>query len=101
MALVSAAFQLIILLKDMPKRTKLWKNRTRTLPADWICLFVTLLLGVTAYVNPVEDLWYYGAIMAAFGVDILMLLEIIRDYNLSCSRPMPQFELYKGGHNRE
>ena len=101
LALVSAAFQLVILLKDMPKRTKLWKNRTRTLPADGICLFVTMLLGVTAYVNPVEDLWYYGAIMAAFGVDILMLLEIIRDYNLSCSRPMPQFELYKGGHNRE
>ena len=56
---------------------------------------------MTAFVNPVEDLWYYGAVMAAFGVDILMLLEIIRDYNLSCSRPMPQFELYKGGHHRE
>ena len=42
-----------------------------------------------------------GITKAAFGVDILMLLEIIRDYNLSCSRPMPQFELYKGGHHRE
>ena len=101
LALVSAVFQLVLILKDTPKRTKLWKNRTRTLPVDWLCLLATLLLGVTAYVNPVEDLWYYAVILAAFGVDILMLLEIIRDYNLSCSRPMPQFELYKGGHNRE
>ena len=101
LVLVSCILQIVILLKDTPKRAKLWKNRTRTLPADWLCLFATLLLGVTAFVNPVEDLWYYGAVMAAFGVDILMLLEIIRDYNLSCSRPMPQFELYKGGHHRE
>lgn len=98
-ALVSAVIQLRILRRDMPKRKKLWKNQTRTLPVDWLCLGMTVLLGVTAFVNPVEDLWYYGAVMAAFGVDILMLLEIIRDYNLSCSRPMPQFELYKGGHH--
>lgn len=101
LALFSAVFQFVILRKDMPRRMKLWKNRTRTLPADWLCLLMTLLLAVTAYVNPVEDLWYYGVILAAFSVDILMLLEIIRDYNLTCSRPMPQFELYKGGNHRE
>ena len=59
------------------------------LTAAWILLL-----------NPVSDLWFYGAsILAALGV-CLTFLGIIRKYNILATRPLPTFYDRKGGNDR-
>ena len=56
-----------------------------------------LAIMIVAVVNPVHDIWYYVATALALASEVIVVLGIIRDYNYSCTRPLPQFNAYKGG----
>ena len=56
-------------------------------------------LGVLI-VNPVADIIYYIAAVAAMVGILIALIDMILYYNLLAMRPLPQFEMYKGGDDR-
>jgi hypothetical protein len=50
-------------------------------------------------VNPVSDLWYYGAVILLILAVTIMEKELIEQYNLTATRKLPQFNK-QGGDDR-
>jgi len=100
---ITAFIQIIMISVSAPRYAVLFKNSTKSVPVSVLSLLATAVLIVTAFINPVDDIWYYIVVLGTYAVDIFTIFGIIRDYNLSCTRPLPQFELYKGGreHDRD
>lgn len=100
---ITAFIQIIMISVNAPRYAALFKNSTRSVPVSVLSLLATAVIIVTAFINPVDDIWYYIVVLGTYAVDIFTIFGIIRDYNLSCTRPLPQFELYKGGreHDRD
>lgn len=100
---ITAFIQIIMISVNAPRYAVLFKNSTKSVPVSVLSLLATAVLIVTAFINPVDDIWYYIVVLGTYAVDIFTIFGIIRDYNLSCTRPLPQFELYKGGreHDRD
>ena len=46
--------------------------------------------------KPVSDIYYYAAAVAAMLGLLITLIDLMLSYNLLATRPLPQFELYKG-----
>lgn len=62
--------------------------------------FCALALSAVIFIaNPVSDYFYYGGAIASAAAIFVTILEIIRDYNMLATRPLPQFER-KGGDDR-
>ncbi len=59
----------------------------------WICV---ILIACLAIFKPVQDFWYYGAVILCGICDCLMTISIMSSYNRRLSRPLPQFKR-KGG----
>lgn len=60
--------------------------------AAFTVLFTVVILGT----NPVSDLWYYGSAIAMLSSVILMMFDIIRQYNILSTRRLPQFDMQGG-----
>ena len=60
-------------------------------------LIINIIIMAVAVINPVHDIWYYVATAMALASEVIVVIGIIRDYNYSCTRPLPQFKEYKGG----
>lgn len=65
----------------------------------WSAIAIGIMLVVT-FLNPVSDMYYYAAALVAMAGVILNLVDLILCYNLIAMRPLPQFDLYKGGDDR-
>lgn len=50
-------------------------------------------------INPVSDLYYYGAVILVLISLMFTLVELIRYYNVLATRRLPQFDNYKGGND--
>ena len=62
-----------------------------------LSVVINIAIMIVAVVNPVHDIWYYVATALALASEVIVVLGIIRDYNYRCTRPLPQFNAYKGG----
>jgi hypothetical protein len=61
---------------------------------------VGILIGAAMIVvNPVSDLWYYGAVILLILAVTIMEKELIEQYNLTATRKLPQFNK-QGGDDR-
>ena len=50
-------------------------------------------------INPVSDLFYYGAVIFVLASLMFTLVELIKYYNVLATRRLPQFDNYKGGND--
>ena len=48
-------------------------------------------------INPVSDLYYYGAVIAELIAIMYTIMDLIRYYNVLATRKLPQFDNYSGG----
>ena len=71
--------------------------RASCTPVFLLSVVINIAIMIVAVVNPVHDIWYYVATALALASEVIVVLGIIRDYNYSCTRPLPQFNAYKGG----
>jgi hypothetical protein len=58
-----------------------------------------LISAAMIVVNPVSDLWYYGAVILLIAAVTIMEKELIEQYNLTTTRKLPQFNK-QGGDDR-
>lgn len=98
--LVTLYVQIFTLIKNWEKFKALKKNGTRPSGIILLSLIINLIMMAVAWINPVQDIWYYSVTALALAVIVLSIFGIISDYNLCCTRPMPQFEAYKGGQKQ-
>lgn len=62
----------------------------------WSAMASVFLCMIIAFINPVDDLYYYlGAIASMIGV-LVTLTSIIKNYNVLATRKLPQFNKQGG-----
>ena len=98
MAICAITFiiQLVMVIKRYSQYMALKKNNTAASPVFLLSVVINIAIMIVAVVNPVHDIWYYVATALALASEVIVVLGIIRDYNYSCTRPLPQFNAYKG-----
>ncbi len=65
----------------------------------WADIGLAASLAILIF-KPVSDIYYYTAAVVAMAGLLIMLIDLMLSYNLLATRPLPQFELYKGGDDR-
>ena len=70
------------------------------LPALFTAL-IPVMAAVIYWIDPVSDLNYYAVIILALIVMLYSCLSLILNYNLSATRPIPNFTERKGGDDSE
>ena len=70
------------------------------LPATIWTVISMLIIVIVSFWNPVSDIIYYGAAVAAMIGVIINIVDMIASYNLLAMRPLPQFDMYRGGDDR-
>jgi hypothetical protein len=50
-------------------------------------------------IRPVSDLWYYGAVIFLIAAVAVLEIGLIKQYNLTATRKLPQFDR-QGGDDR-
>lgn len=54
----------------------------------FFAIFLSLIMLIA---NPVSDYYYYGVAFVSIVSVLLSILEVIKDYNILSTRPLPQF----------
>jgi hypothetical protein len=63
--------------------------------------FITVILSLAVLLfAPVSDIYYYGAALLNLLAVLVVLLGMIKYYNVLATRKLPQFDNYKGGDDR-
>ncbi|MCR5448985.1 MAG: hypothetical protein K6F23_06265 [Solobacterium sp.] len=70
------------------------------LPALFTAL-IPVMAAVIYWIDPVSDLNYYAVIILALIVMLYSCVSLILNYNLSATRPIPNFTERKGGDDSE
>jgi cation transport ATPase len=69
-------------------------------PASVFSLISILVIVIISFWDPASDYIYYGAVILAMIGIIANIVDMILSYNYIAMRPLPQFEMYKGGDDR-
>lgn len=65
-----------------------------------IVLYIAVLVAVVVYaVYPVEDMFYYFSAFISLAASVAGLFDLIRQYNILATRPLPQFKRTGGDDN--
>ena len=68
---------------------------------DWILPLVPVPAGaLILLIRPVSDLYYYGGMLFVLLTVCVVLIRLIRRYNILATRPIPQFHQREGGDDR-
>ena len=70
------------------------------LPATVFTAASMLIIAIISFWDPPSDFIYYGAAVFAMVGIIINLIDLMRCHNLLAMRPLPQFDIYKGGDDR-
>lgn len=70
------------------------------IPATTSILASLIIAMAVCVVNPVSDLFYYGAAIINLLAVLVSLVSVISYYNVLATRKLPQFDMYKGGDDR-
>ncbi len=82
-----------------------WKNlghmkTKRLFPASVWSTVSILMIAIITMTNSINDTLYYIISMIAMVGVLMNIIGIIMNYNLLATRPLPQFEMYRGGDDR-
>ncbi len=66
---------------------------------SWLSFLSVIVCVVVIYLDPASDIIGYGAGIAAAVCEFITLLGVLKRYNKTATRPLPQFRL-KGGDDR-
>lgn len=69
-------------------------------PASVFSMAAILVIVIISFWDPASDYIYYGAVILAMVGIIANIVDMILSYNYIAMRPLPQFEMYKGGDDR-
>ncbi|MCM1157526.1 MAG: hypothetical protein NC300_08305 [Bacteroidales bacterium] len=69
------------------------------IPGSVWTMAAVLLAAILAFIRPASDIYYYAGNLICLAAVFFALLDLISDYNLLATRPLPQFE-YRGGDDR-
>ncbi len=70
------------------------RKLTKGFPGAIIAIFLAL---ATMIINPVRDIYFYGASALCLAAMFTTLLCTIHYYNILATRPLPQFKTHTGG----
>ena len=65
-----------------------------------LLLASTIIAAAVSLINPVSDLYYYGASIICMAAVFFSLIDLIRCHNRAATRMLPQFKMYQGGDDR-
>ncbi len=88
---------LIICSLSMKKQKKTTPNSV--LPGSIGSLIALFIAAIIQFINPVSDLYFYGACILSLITIMFSLINLIRYYNILATRKLPQFDNYKGGND--
>ena len=89
--------QFVLLLMVAKKFTLLWANNSRLIPGILLTMTAGLISLTVSIINPVDDIWYYIAVIISLLITVVVIVGLVFQYNIICTRPLPQFTLYRGG----
>lgn len=69
------------------------------LPGSIGALIALFIAAIIQFINPVSDLYFYGACILSLITIMFSLINLIRYYNILATRKLPQFDNYKGGND--
>ena len=72
----------------------------RHMPATFITMAAVFIAAVVQFTAPVSDLFYYAGTILCLASVIILLLGVIKYYNVLSTRKLPQFSNYSGGDDR-
>ena len=72
----------------------------RHMPATFITMAAVVVAAVIQFTAPVSDLFYYAGAILCLAAVIILLLGVIKYYNVLSTRKLPQFINYSGGDDR-
>ena len=73
--------------EEKKKTNSTFKERLKNNYKLWLAIIIS---GLVLLLQPVSDLYYYGATVVSLVLIILSFRNIIKEYNLLVSRPLPQ-----------
>lgn len=62
----------------------------------FVCMLISTAIMIFA---PVSDLYYYAAAIVSIAGTLYTLTDIIRNYNILATNPLPQYQKMGGDHN--
>ena len=71
----------------------------KNVPGSFGALVAMGISTLILIINPVSDLYYYGAVILMLFALLFTLVELIKYYNVLATRRLPQFDNYKGGND--
>ena len=75
------------------------KYQEENVPGSVGALVALAVSTLILLINPVSDLFYYGAVIFVLASLMFTLVELIKYYNVLATRRLPQFDNYKGGND--
>lgn len=99
---IAAVISLIAIILYITELSKIKKKELGHIPAKMMSgvtgSFLSIIVAILVIIlNPVNDIYYYAAVIFCLCGIITTLLCTIRYYNMLSTRPLPQFETHKGG----
>ncbi|MCI8427554.1 MAG: hypothetical protein HFJ03_08505 [Lachnospira sp.] len=88
---------LIVWSLSIKKQKKVTPNSV--LPGSFGALLALFIATIIQIINPVSDLYFYGACILSLITIMFSLINLIRYYNILATRRLPQFDNYRGGND--
>ena len=88
---------LIVWSLSIKKQKKVAPNSV--LPGSFGALLALFIATIIQIINPVSDLYFYGACILSLITIMFSLINLIRYYNILATRRLPQFDNYRGGND--
>ena len=103
--LIGGVITLILLICSIVSMNTARKNinqmkANKSFVASIFSVLSILIIMVILLWDPASDIIYYAAAVAAMIGIIVNIIDMILCYNLLAMRPLPQFDMYKGGDDR-
>lgn len=89
----------IVSMNTARKNIKEMKANKSFVASIFSAISIFLIMMILLW-DPASDIIYYAAAVAAMVGIIVNIIDMILCYNLLAMRPLPQFDMYKGGDDR-
>ena len=84
-----------IMIAGVPSGLRYWDQK-RLVNDSYVLLAAVILSRLLLLVNPHDDIYYYAGTIILYGFILYTLIQLIREYNLMTTRPLPQFDRQGG-----
>lgn len=66
-------------------------------PYPVLCIIASVIGVLVLFINPVSDMIYYGSVVVMIAMELFSFIGILNNYNVVATRPIPQFNIHRGG----